>query len=95
MDHGADLGPPYRAARAILAWAAERWPDLQARAGWDNPLELMPAWRGFDFLYDSLTAGLSAEARLQVDAILGDEAAQAELERRRYDSVMAAGFEVG
>lgn len=55
----------------------------------------MPAWRGFDFLYDSLTAGLSAEARLQVDAILGDEAAQAELERRRYDSVMAAGFEVG
>lgn len=55
----------------------------------------MPAWRGFDFLYDSLTAGLSSEARLRVDAALGDEAARAELERRRFDSVMAAGFEVG
>lgn len=95
MDHGADLGPPYRAARAILAWAAEHWADLQARAGWDNPLELMPAWRAFDFIYDTLVGGVTEESRLRIDAALGDEAARVEIERRRQSAVAAAGFEVG
>lgn len=94
MDCSGDDGAPYGAAHALIGWAAEKWAELQAVAGWDNPLEQMSAWRAFDFFYDMLTRGLGEEARLKVDAILGDSAAQAELDRRRGVAVEVAGFEV-
>ena len=55
----------------------------------------MIAWRAYRFIYGRLVAPLDDDARIEVDALLGDEVAKAERERRRHDAVLVAGVEVG
>ncbi len=54
----------------------------------------MIAWRGYRFIYSRLVAPLDDDARLEVDAVLGDPAAVAERDRRRRDTVLAVGVEL-
>lgn len=46
-------------------------------------------------IYRTIVAGLTEDGVLRIDAILGDERARAELDRRRVESASAGGFEVG
>jgi hypothetical protein len=93
VDRGAGIRFPYGAARQLAGWAAHRWDDLQEAAGWDRPLEAMSARRAYRWLYARLTAPLDDDTRLEVDALLGDANAEAEMQRRRRDAVLAMGGE--
>lgn len=55
----------------------------------------MSARRAYGFVYGRLVAPLDEERRTEVDAILGDPAAKAEVERRRQDAVAFMGVEIG
>ena len=55
----------------------------------------MTARRAYSFIYARLVAPLSDDGRLEVDAVLGDDAAIAERNRRRRSTVEMAGIEVG
>lgn len=55
----------------------------------------MTAWRAYRFVYGRLVAPLGDDARLEVDALLGDPVAAAERDRRRHDTALAGGIEVG
>lgn len=45
-------------------------------------------------IYMRLVTGLDEQGRLKVDALLGDAAAQAELDRQRTDAIGLLGAEV-
>lgn len=45
--------------------------------------------------YHAIASRLDEDGRLKLDALLGDPAALAELNKQRGESVVAAGFEVG
>lgn len=55
----------------------------------------MSARRAYSFIYSQVVKPLDEDARLEVDALLGDPAAAAERDRRRRAAVQAAGIEVG
>lgn len=55
----------------------------------------MTAWRGYRFVYGRLVAPLGEDARLEVDALLGDPVAQAEMQQRRREAIAAIGGEIG
>ena len=95
MARRAGVRFPYDAARQLLGWAAWKWDELQEAAGWERPLEAMSARHGYAFLYGRLVAPLDTDGRLEVDAILGDADARAELDRRRLSTVAAMGVELG
>lgn len=46
-------------------------------------------------IYRYLWVRLDDEGRLKLDAVLGDERAQAEIDKTRRQSAAAGGFEVG
>lgn len=46
-------------------------------------------------IYRTIVAGLDEDDVLRVDAILGDPAARAEVDRQRSRAALDAGFEVG
>jgi hypothetical protein len=52
------------------------------------------AWRGFGFIYHTMTVGLSDEQRDEVDAQLGDVDARARVNERTTDMLIEAGGEV-
>lgn len=97
MDHRAGGQPPYRAARELLVWAAgdSNWNAIQRDLGWSTPLEQLPARRAYAMIYHRITDNLDEDAKLKVDALLGDARAQAQLDERRRESVTEFGFEVG
>lgn len=51
--------------------------------------------RGIAWVYDHMTRGLNDEAVDQIDAYLGDPAAQARVNQTRLATVAVAGVEVG
>jgi hypothetical protein len=55
----------------------------------------MTARRAFRFIYGRLVAPLGEDARIEVDALLGDPAAQAEMQSRRREAIAAIGGEIG
>jgi hypothetical protein len=55
----------------------------------------MSATRAYRWLYARLVAPLDADTRLEVDALLGDTTAEAEMQRRRREAVLAMGGEIG
>lgn len=46
-------------------------------------------------IYQRIMRHLDEDGRLKVDAILGDEEAGAEMQRRRREAIVAAGIEIG
>jgi hypothetical protein len=46
-------------------------------------------------MYHHIASRLTDDGRVHLDALLGDPAAQAELDKGRRDTVSTAGFEVG
>jgi len=55
----------------------------------------MPARLAYSMFYTSIKDRLTEEGKIKFDALLGDEAAQRELDRRRKMAVSTADFEVG
>lgn len=55
----------------------------------------MPARTAYPMIYAALTSGRSDDDRLKIDALLGDEDAEAELESRRVRTASDLGIEVG
>jgi len=55
----------------------------------------MPARLAFPLFYERCVSGLGDDARLEVDAMLGDVEAIAELDERRREAIDLAGIEVG
>ena len=55
----------------------------------------MSARLAYPFIYHTLTSPLPDDARLEVDALLGDAEAGSELRRRRVSVASEAGFEIG
>lgn len=51
----------------------------------------MSARTAYPMFYDRVTAGLTVEARLEIDAILGDDTAVAEIARREQDVLESSG----
>lgn len=51
----------------------------------------MSARIAYPMLYERVMAGRNAEQRLEVDAILGDPGAVAEIERREQDVLESSG----
>lgn len=51
----------------------------------------MSARRAYAFCYARLVAPLGDDARLEVDALLGDPAAEAELQAQRREALTAMG----
>lgn len=95
MDRAAGDRFPYTAAHHLLRWAGTQWGELQAEAGWGNPLEALSAHRAYPMVYERIIRNLDEDGRLEVDFILGDtEAARVRNERRR-ESIVAAGIEIG
>jgi hypothetical protein len=56
---------------------------------------MMPARLAYPLIYDVLTRNLTEDSRLRVDDLLGDPAAAGKIDRRREQSAVASGFEVG
>jgi hypothetical protein len=82
-----------------MSWAASHWTKLQDRVGWSQPLDAMPVHRALALAYHDLTDGLDDDARMRIDALLGDPIAKATIERRdaeeRRSAVATMGIEVG
>ena len=55
----------------------------------------MTAWRGYRLIYGRLIAPLNEDARIEVDALLGDPLAKAEQQKRRMEAIGAMGGEIG
>lgn len=55
----------------------------------------MPARLAYPFIYHECTRRLDDDARLEVDAILGDERAAAQVQANRREAFAAMGAEVG
>jgi len=51
----------------------------------------MTARVAYPMLYERVMAGRNAEERLEVDAILGDLEARAEIERREQETLVSSG----
>lgn len=51
----------------------------------------MSARAAYPMIYERVTAGQTAEVRLEIDAILGDETAAAEIARREQDTLESSG----
>ena len=55
----------------------------------------MPARRDYMFLYQQCVRNVDEETKLKIDALLGDPAAAAELQRGRMAMAAEAEWEVG
>jgi len=55
----------------------------------------MAARLAYPLIYATAIDGASDDQRLEIDALLGDPDAAAEMQRRRFDAMADAGFEVG
>lgn len=86
LDCSADHPFPLGAATQLLYWAARNWDELQEEAG-AGPLELMSAHRAYPYIYRRCVRGLDEETRLEIDALLGDTAAKAEVQRLRRSAI--------
>lgn len=51
----------------------------------------MSARAAYPMIYERVTAGQTVEVRLEIDAILGDADAAAEIERREEDVLISSG----
>lgn len=51
----------------------------------------MSARAAYPMFYEQVTAGVTAEARLEIDAILGDTEAEAEIVRREHELLESSG----
>lgn len=49
----------------------------------------------YPLIYQRIVRDLDADRRLEIDGILGDPTAKAELQSRRRDAILAADIEVG
>lgn len=56
---------------------------------------MMPVRRALPFIYRRSVRGKDAEERLEIDALLGDETAKAELQSRRRDVIAMMDAEFG
>lgn len=54
----------------------------------------MTARRAYPMIYQRIVRNLDEDGRLKIDAILGDETAAAELQRRRRDALVGAGVDI-
>lgn len=55
----------------------------------------MPARRAYGFIYDLISSRMDEAGQLELDALLGDQAAATELQERRRSALVDAGVEFG
>ena len=51
----------------------------------------MTARSAYSMIYERIMRGRNYEQRLEIDALLGDKGAAAEIERREHDALVSSG----